>query len=157
MSRRGKSRERHPAALQESVEIPPAPDSGTCPETAPQTARFDLSFCALGVFLIVCAMLLTFRFAMSPANARFLGIGDTFSYYGPTLSFMDHAIHEDHELPLWNPLYFCGQPHAANPQSFVFYPPNLLRSLLTFHPTPLRTHAGIALMEIGRASCRERV
>jgi len=146
MGRRGKVRERHPVRVEAPADaaVPGLPDVPAAP--APQAARFDLSFCVLGLFLIVCAMVLTFRFAMSPANARFLGIGDTWTYYGPVLSFMDHTIHEDGELPLWNPLYFCGQPHAANPQSFVFYPPNLLRSLLTFHPTPLRTHAGIALM-----------
>ncbi len=142
MSRRRANREKPQAGLE-----PPSASPSSGPSNgAPETARFDRSFCILGIVLIVCAMLLTFRFAMSPGNARFLGVGDTWTYYGPTLSYMDHAIHEDHELPLWNPLYFCGQPHAANPQSFVFYPPNLLRSLLTFQPTPLRTHAGIALM-----------
>jgi hypothetical protein len=30
------------------------------------------------------------------------------------------------EAPLWNPHQFCGQPFAANDQSAVFYPPNLL-------------------------------
>ena len=132
------------------VETPVVPLLPTPSETAPNSARFDLPFCVLGGVLIVCAMLLTFRFAMSPDNARFMGCGDPWAYYGPTLSFMDHTVHEDRELPLWNPLYFCGQPHAANPQSFVFYPPNLLRSLLTFNPTPLRTHAGIALMVLAQ-------
>ena len=146
MSRKRTNREKPPAG----VEAPANTVPSEAVETAPHPAKFDLSFCALGVILIVCAMLLTFRFAMSPNNARFLGIADTWSYYGPTLAFMDHAIHEDHELPLWNPLFFCGQPHAANPQSFVFYPPNLLRSLLTFHPTALRTHAGIALMVLAQ-------
>ncbi len=146
MGRRGTVRDKGPTGTEAPVEafLSAPPEAPT--ESTPPAARFDLSFCMLGVFLIVCAMVLTFRWAMSPDNARFLGIGDAWAYYGPSLSYMDHAIHEDHELPLWNPLYFCGQPHAANPQSFVFYPPNLLRSLLTFHPTPLRTHAGIAIM-----------
>jgi hypothetical protein len=147
MSRRGTHRETRPAG---TTGTPAEPTLSGPVEAVSNSARFDLSFCVLGVVLIVCAMLLTFRFAMSPANARFLGMGDCWTYYGPTLSFLDHAIHEDRELPLWNPLYFCGQPHAANPQSFVFYPPNLLRSLLTFNPTPLRTHAGIALMVLAQ-------
>ena len=33
-------------------------------------------------------------------------------------------------LPLWNPYQFCGTPFAANSQSAVFYPPNLLFALL---------------------------
>ena len=146
MGRRRTKREEQPPGL----EVPADASLPESLEPEQDPSRFDLSFCALGVVLIVCAMLLTFRWAMNPSNARFLGIGDTWSYYGPVLSFMDHALHEDRELPLWNPLYFCGQPHAANPQSFVFYPPNLLRSLLTFHPTPLRTHAGIALMVLAQ-------
>ena len=146
MSRSRTKREKQPSGVKAPVDSL-LPES---PEPEQDSSRFNLSFCALGVVLIVCAMLLTFRWAMNPNNARFLGMADSWSYYGPVLSFMDHAIHEDHELPLWNPLYFCGQPHAANPQSFVFYPPNLLRSLLTVHPTPLRTHAGIALMVLAQ-------
>lgn len=30
------------------------------------------------------------------------------------------------EVPLWNPYQFCGTPFAANGQSAVFYPPNVL-------------------------------
>lgn len=30
------------------------------------------------------------------------------------------------EIPLWNPHQFCGAPFAANAQTAIFYPPNLL-------------------------------
>ena len=33
-------------------------------------------------------------------------------------------------IPLWNPFQFCGTPFVANSQSAVFYPPNLLFTLL---------------------------
>ena len=33
-------------------------------------------------------------------------------------------------LPLWNPYQFCGTPFVANSQSAVFYPPNLLFTVL---------------------------
>jgi len=33
-------------------------------------------------------------------------------------------------LPLWNPHQFCGNPFAANGQSAVFYPPNLIFAIL---------------------------
>ncbi len=96
--------------------------------------------------LIAVSILTTFWWvAADPSAARFLGAGDAWEQAGPGLFFMDHGLH-DGELPLWNPLYFCGQPHAANPQAFLFYPPNALRSLLTQAPTPKRTHVGIALM-----------
>ncbi len=41
---------------------------------------------------------------------------------------------------------FCDAPFAANPTSFASYPPNLIRSALTFNPSPLNTHIGIAIM-----------
>jgi hypothetical protein len=135
-------RKKQPAEMRAAA--PPA-----MPECAPPSKdkpRRDLILCLFGVLIILCAALFTFPWMMHPDSPQYLGLLDSWAYFGPSLSFMDHAIHDDHEFPLWNPLYFCGQPHAANPQSFVFYPPNLLRSLLTFHPTPLRTHTGIVLM-----------
>ena len=109
-------------------------------------ARFGTRLCMLGAAIIAVGIVLTFWWlAADPSQPRFLGSGDAWAYYGPALHFLDHRIH-DGEFPLWNPLYFCGQPHAANPQSWAFYPPNLLRSLLTFNPTPIKTHIGIAAM-----------
>lgn len=116
------------------------------PAQAPHASRFELSFCLLAIVLVAVGITVSFWWLIrDPGNPYFLGAGDSWTYYGPTLHYMDNRIH-DGEFPLWNPLYFCGQPHAANPQSWVFYPPNLLRSLLTFDPTPLRTHMGIAVM-----------
>ncbi len=43
------------------------------------------------------------------------------------------------ELALWSPWNFCGQPLAANAQSAVFYPPNLLA--LALLPVPLAMSA----------------
>ena len=34
------------------------------------------------------------------------------------------------EAPLWNPHQFCGHPFAANDQSAVFYPPNLIFAVM---------------------------
>ncbi|NIA12591.1 MAG: hypothetical protein GWP08_00830 [Nitrospiraceae bacterium] len=59
--------------------------------------------------------------------------------------FMDEAI-QNGEFPLWNPLTYCGMPFAANPQSYAFYPPNLIRSLLTFNPSPMNTHIGLLIV-----------
>ena len=114
----------------------------TRPEKHAQEWRLGI----LALVLVAVAIALTFWGSVRDPNApRFLGTGDAWEYAGPSLFFMDHQLH-DGELPLWNPLYFCGQPHAANPQSFLFYPPNLVRSLLTFAPTPARTHMGIVVM-----------
>ncbi len=80
-----------------------------------------------------------------PYLARMIG-GTHDSWLAMTHYFYtDHAIHEG-DLPLWNPLIFCGTPHAANPLLSTFYPPYLLRSLLTFSPTPLKTHIGMRVV-----------
>ncbi|MCC6152153.1 MAG: YfhO family protein [Candidatus Hydrogenedentes bacterium] len=73
------------------------------------------------------------------------GLGDTWYIYGPYAFFLDNRIHNG-EFPLWNPLTLCGMPFAANPQALAFYPPNLLRSLLTFDPSPYGTHITLAIM-----------
>lgn len=139
-----KSRELSPvvqAPPGEETAAPPTPSCGV--SRAPSRMRRCVSVAA-GVFLIIVGIILTFWWIISdPSQPRFLGAGDCWSYAGPALHFLDNRIHNG-ELPLWNPLYLCGQPHAANPQCWVFYPPNLVRSLLTFNPTPMRTHIGIA-------------
>jgi hypothetical protein len=137
--------------LSRVVQATPSPE-----KAAPATTNHDepeppsrvrrCTLVAVGAVLIVMGIILTFWWVISdPGHARFLGAGDCWSFYGPALHFLDHRIHHG-ELPLWNPLYLCGQPHAANPQGWVFYPPNLIRSLLTFDPTPMKTHVGIAFM-----------
>ncbi|MCX5757919.1 MAG: hypothetical protein NTU83_05340, partial [Candidatus Hydrogenedentes bacterium] len=86
-------------------------------------------------------------FLIPPYYPKLLGTYDYRRYFGPQAYFMDHAIHSG-EFPLWNPLALCGMPFAASPQQTAFYPPHLLRSLLTFHPTPFKTHVGLALLMV---------
>ncbi len=73
------------------------------------------------------------------------GMYDIYRYYSPLTFFFDHCMHNG-EFPTWNPLTYCGLPNTGNPQSFIFYPPNLIRSLLTFNPTPERSNVTLALM-----------
>jgi hypothetical protein len=80
-----------------------------------------------------------------PASLKFFGISDAWVYTGAALFYSDHSLHAG-EFPLWNPLVFCGQPISGNPQFLLFYPPNLLRSLLTLNPTPWKTAAGLAFL-----------
>ena len=137
--------------LSRVVQATPGPE-----DTAPPTLPCDgpgtpsrarrCALVAVGAVLIAMGIILTYWWNISdPDHRRLLGAGDCWSFCGPVLHFLDHRIHHG-ELPLWNPLYHCGQPHAANPQAWVFYPPNLVRSLLSFNPTPMKTHVGIALM-----------
>ncbi|MFO7976221.1 MAG: hypothetical protein R6V12_16480, partial [Candidatus Hydrogenedentota bacterium] len=74
------------------------------------------------------------------------GMQDHWVYYLPNAYYMDVSLHDHGEFPLWNPLTFCGMPFAANPQAMAFYPPNLIRSILTFNPTPFRSHATLVAM-----------
>ncbi len=86
--------------------------------------------------------------AQPPLWPKLLFTGDYYWYHGPQAFYLDSALH-DGEFPLWNPLTLCGQPFVHNPQVSAFYPPNLIRSLLTLAPTPARTHFGlIALLVV---------
>ncbi|HOZ49161.1 MAG TPA: hypothetical protein PK468_21335, partial [Candidatus Hydrogenedentes bacterium] len=100
----------------------------------------------IGVLVIGAAIASMYAYVFDePESLRWLGIGDANIETGPMAFAMDDAIHRG-EVPLWNPLSFCGTPFAANPAHSLFYPPNLIRSLATSHPTPFRTHAGILVL-----------
>jgi len=53
------------------------------------------------------------------------GGGDLASFLYPMYGFASQALHAGH-LPLWNPYLFSGMPFAADIQSGLFYPANLL-------------------------------
>lgn len=98
------------------------------------------------LLLVAVAIAAVFSFYLhDPLSNTVFGVGDHWLYFGPHHFVLDHALHEG-ELPLWNPLILCGTPYAANPQSLTFYPPNLLRSALTFGPTPMKTYIGLGLL-----------
>lgn len=98
--------------------------------------------------LVVLALALAFGpvFLWHDPARMALGRADQWGYFGPTAFFMDSAIHRG-EWPQWNPLTFCGTPFAANPQSALYYPPHLLRSLLNLRPTPMGTVWSLAAMQ----------
>ncbi|HVA24474.1 MAG TPA: YfhO family protein [Chloroflexota bacterium] len=56
------------------------------------------------------------------------GGGDLASFLYPMYGFASHALKGGH-LPLWNPYQFSGMPFAADIQSGLFYPLNLLFEL----------------------------
>lgn len=102
----------------------------------------------LAVLLLVLIAGLTcmfWPFLERPAEMRFFGYLDAWVYTGPVLFYGDHVLSKG-ELPTWNPYVFCGQPIAGNPQYLLFYPPNIVRSLLTPGPTPWNTNVGIVIM-----------
>ena len=93
--------------------------------------------CFLRIFTAVCIILLltagtviTFRHVVFSDIDELDGMYDVYRYFAPITFFLDHCIHTG-ELPLWNPVTYCGMPVTGNPQSFLFYAPHLIRSLLT--------------------------
>lgn len=68
---------------------------------------------------------------------------DQWTSVAPNQMYLDYAL--DHgEIPLWNPLIFCGIPFAANPARMVFYPPNILRSIMVGDTNPVNTLLSLA-------------
>jgi hypothetical protein len=54
-----------------------------------------------------------------------IGGGDLASFFYPLYSFIYRSIQAG-QFPLWNPYAFSGMPLAADVQSGMFYPPNLV-------------------------------
>ena len=52
------------------------------------------------------------------------GGGDMASMLYPNFAFVNESLRR-HELPLWNPLLFCGEPFGADIQTGILYPINL--------------------------------
>ncbi len=96
--------------------------------------------------LLTAAGVVTYRTVFFGDWAELSGGYDVYRAQGPYAYYLDYCLHEQHVFPLWNPLTLCGMPYAANPVTAAFYPPNLLRSLLTFHPTPFKSQLGWAIM-----------
>lgn len=95
----------------------------------------------ISLAVLSAAFVLTYNCVLFSSRPNLSGGYDSFRLVGPSNYFMDYSLHRG-EVPLWNPLLFCGMPFAGNPIDGFFYPPNLLRSLLSFHPTPYKTQAG---------------
>ena len=62
------------------------------------------------------------------------GGGDLVSFLWPTWRFAARSLREG-VLPLWNPTLYAGAPFAADNQSCLFYPVNLLVFLLLGEPS----------------------
>ena len=95
--------------------------------------------------LLIVATIITFSYVVFSDMSELGGMYDIYRYYAPLTFFLDSMIHSG-EFPTWNPLTYCGLPNTGNPQSFLFYPPHLLRSLLTINPTPERSNITLAVM-----------
>ena len=95
--------------------------------------------------LLVIATVITFSYVIFSPIDELGGMYDVYRYFAPLTFSIDFFIHNG-EMPLWNPLTYCGMPYSGNPQSFLFYPVNLIRSLLVFNPTPASSNISLAIM-----------
>ena len=82
-----------------------------------------LALAALGLLNVAFFWQVLFDGAMVPA-----GGGDLASFLYPMYGFASQALRAGY-LPLWNPYLFSGMPFAADIQSGLFYPLNLLFEL----------------------------
>lgn len=82
---------------------------------------------------------------VEPFAMRWMATWDSLLDAIPTRFYYDHCVHQG-TLPWWNPLILCGEPFGANPARGIGYPPNVVRSLLTFSPTPMKTALGLVFM-----------
>lgn len=74
---------------------------------------------------------------VDPDRAPSYDANDQADYVHPRQVFLDRALSEDGELPLWNPLTFSGHPFFAESGSRLAYPPLIGLTLLA---DPTWTH-----------------
>ncbi len=72
---------------------------------------------AVGALFFLSLLVWAYRF-----TGHFPAFADTLEYVFPEKWFNVESFQKG-LLPLWNPYVACGQPHLANFQSAVFYPP----------------------------------
>jgi hypothetical protein len=82
--------------------------------------------------LAFLALLVVVLYADILFAGRGLYLLDLISYHVP-MKWIVRQVIAGGELPLWNRFYFAGQPLAANPAYEVFYPPQWLIWLPSFH------------------------
>ena len=100
-----------------------------------------LDLLAIGLLALVCAGFywrILFGGAWMPS-----GGGDLVSFLWPTYTFAARSLRSG-ALPLWNPYLYSGMPFAADNQSGLFYPVNLLVFLLV----PNLTYFVMELMSV---------
>lgn len=123
----------------------PVSAPGSTPLSTADSAGQRWRLFAAGLLLVLVTLALTFNYVLVTDPAKLSGLYDVHRYFGPLAFYMDASIHSG-QFPFWNPLTYCGMPYAANPQVAALYPPNLLRSVLNFAPTPYRTQSGLVVL-----------
>ncbi len=81
------------------------------------------------VILFAATLLLYFPILKNPSILLNRG-NDLQEYYWPVAYFTKTHILTDHKLPFWNNMFFSGTPFLSDPQSMLFYPPNIIFIIL---------------------------
>jgi len=82
--------------------------------------------------IILFFLALAFLWGRMTAFNRGVPTGDIAAQFYPNKVFTVEMVKRG-EIPLWNPYIFCGVPFLANPQTALFYPPNLAFLVLPVH------------------------
>ncbi|MDI7275105.1 MAG: hypothetical protein QME94_03920, partial [Anaerolineae bacterium] len=88
---------------------------------------------ALALLALVLLILAFFWPLLSGSYLIPRGGGDLASFLWPTYRFAARSLRQG-VVPLWNPTLYAGMPFAADNQSSLFYPPNLLLFLVAGEP-----------------------
>ena len=83
----------------------------------------------LAALLLLCVSGLLLYRQVALTN-QILSGADAMNYFYPYRAYAAHSIRSG-QVPLWNPYLFLGVPFLANPQTAVFYPPNLALNALS--------------------------
>jgi len=105
----------------------------------------EVALALAALILIAGALALTFSHVLLSGPEDIAGRYDIYRYYAPITFYLDYCLSQG-ELPLWNPMVYCGLPNAANPQAFVFYPLNLIRSFLLPTISPQATNDSLVIL-----------
>ncbi len=101
---------------------------------------------SIAVLLLVVDILLFAPYLTQPDSLMWprSGLGsDMLTYNWPAVQFFREAVRETGQLPLWQNTSAGGQPMIGNPAIRVFYPPQLVMSLL-----PIPILLGYALLNV---------
>ena len=108
--------------------------------------RSERIWTPVGLFaLMLAAMAVVFFPVWNPSQQDVAGLFDAYRQFVPANYFFDASLHAG-DFPTWNPLTLSGMPHAADPQVWAFYPPNLLRAIVNFDPDPRSTARGLTVL-----------
>jgi hypothetical protein len=81
--------------------------------------------------LLLAAASLIFYFSQLGSLGSFLyrpgsQVSDLTITFWPNIAYIQQSLREFHQLPLWRTLIFSGSPFDVDPQSGLWYPPNLV-------------------------------